>query len=184
MRPRALTQAGFTLFEALVALLVLGAVTAAATSLARASDQLSDQGRAHMRATALHRTNHGAIAEVLRAADERTWTGFDPATEVATQPGFRRVLGVLEDGTRSLGDPETVLWLPSAQAVPGIPGRVGGVWLRNETGDVLLACNVPENAFSVHREGRAMVVRLATYYHATGYPVVRLESTGVVTTRN
>ncbi|MHC5010509.1 MAG: hypothetical protein ACYTG6_06085, partial [Planctomycetota bacterium] len=157
------------MIELAITALIIFAALGVATSLTTTTIELTKETHVQTRAHAEHRRNLLALSDILRTASVYSLDGFDVDGN-ATQPGFRRLLGVdLHD--RLYTDPQHLEWRAASIQVNGV-AQPGAVWLVDPEGDSLVADKVPSGGFVVRQEGNVLAIRLTTYYatdhdHAT-----------------
>ena len=172
---------GFTIFEVIIVISLLGLALSALTSLFSSNSDLAADTRAQLRAEAAHRQNMAALARVLRGVDIQSLTGFDPKG-IATQPAFGRVTGASLDELTYVGD-ERLAWMPATIGVDGVT-KPGAVYLLRDGRRFLVADRVPAGGFHVRQEGQNLVIHLTTYYATSQPRLVLKTSESVVSVRN
>lgn len=175
-RSRTRSQAGWTLWETIVALNLTAIALTVFGGVFSSSESLVRETRARHRAEETLRRNLEALANVLRAADISTLDGFDE-NGTSTNLFFARVTGVDEIGP-TYGAGEELRWQASPTPVSGVPepGRVVHVKDGVET---LVADRVPKGAFTAWLEGNALVVEVKTYYAVDNHVAEVTGSTAV-----
>jgi len=176
------SERGFALFEVLIVTMVAAGLLASAIALMTSANRVSEEDRLRALVESTHRRSLEYVTNVLRNASTASLQGFDPVTEIASAPQFRRPTGS-SGGAPTLGDPERLVWRPSALAVPGIASP-GDVWLVTASTERVAAARVPLDGFSVRQDGRGLVVRLTTYNQAPGKHARTLSSEATVCLRN
>lgn len=176
MTATARTQAGWTLWETMVAVSLLALVLLVFTELFVTSESLVRDTRAKHRAEETLRRNLEALSNVVRDVALSSVDGFDD-DGVATNPTFSRVTGADTTG-QIYSALEELQWRPSGVPVRGVtsPGQVlhvrGGV-------AVLVADRVPDGGFSVWVDGKTLVLEVRTYYVVRDHLEVVAGSTAV-----
>lgn len=174
-------QSGFTFLEVTLASTIALAALGAVVSLFGSTQNLTQDTRAHVRATSEHRRNLLSLSNLLRNVDIDTLEGFDESG-IATEPTFQRVTGAdLVD--RSYAGVERLVWEPAPGAVWDID-RPGVVSLITPTEKRVVAVNVPAGGFSLRLEGRTLAVRLTTYYSLGDRNTAQVTSETAVSMRN
>jgi prepilin-type N-terminal cleavage/methylation domain-containing protein len=181
VHPTRRTQAGFTLIEVGVVMLILGGAFAVFANVFTSSENLAEDSRAMLRAHEDLRRNLEAVANVVRGVDIDTLGGID-AQGVSKQPTFQRVTGADMIG-RTYDAVETIYWVAATQGVDGIanPGRVVHVKSGVTT---LLADRVPKDGFWVTLDGTTLVIHLTTYASTSARRTATVSGKTAVSFRN
>jgi type II secretory pathway pseudopilin PulG len=177
--PSALSrQRGFTILEIAITVSLVSLSLATIGGVFKRSSELANDSRAQLRVHEEHRRNLEAIANVLRAADLDTLTGFTGG--VATNPHFECVTGAGQTLTTS--GVEELKWEVTTPS-DGVTNAgkvvriVGGV-------KTTVADRVPQNGFQVRQEGGNLVIRLTTFYMTSQGRTVFLTGETAVFLRN
>ena len=147
---------GFTIFEVVIVISLMGLVLSGMMSLFASNSDLAANTRAHLRAEAAHRQNMAALGRVLRGIDIQSLAGFDPKG-IATQPEFGRVTGASLDDLTYVGD-ERLAWMPATIGVDGVT-RPGAVYLLRDGRRFLVADRVPDGGFFIAPHNEQVAAR-------------------------
>jgi prepilin-type N-terminal cleavage/methylation domain-containing protein len=172
---------GFSVFEMMVAIAVLGITMAAFGHGLNASTGLASTSRATLLANDDERRSLDAIASVLRGASFTSLTGFDE-TGSTTSLTFQRVLGI---GSSSLvlDEPETISWRAVTRDWDGItnPGEVA---LTRGQMTTVIAPRVPGGGFKLTLVGNTLRIDLTTFSSTSQRKVSFSDATTYVSIRN
>jgi hypothetical protein len=190
-------EAGFSVLEVAVSVVMFVIL---ATSFARAfaaTDGLSNEARVSMKAHEEHRRNLDDIANRLRSVPLDTLAGFD-ATGTATTLTYKPVGSLLDVVTELLGGvlggllgggggstapTDEIKWRSVSKSVPGI-ANPGEVVLVTGGKTIPILKNVPYGGFRVTQQGSTLKVRLTTYYSTSKRKTRTVTSDVTVALRN
>lgn len=174
-------QAGFTLTEMMIGLILIPTLLASFTGVFTSSNDLARRSHTSLRAHEDLRANLEAVANVIRGADIDSLGGFD-AQGVAVAPTFRRVTGADQLG-RTWTGVERIVWRALDVDLDGVEHP--GVIVHEHDGvSSIVARHVPAGGFRVVQEGNNLEIHLTTYWSTTSESVTFVTTKTAVSLRN